>query len=197
MGLSNLEHGTYEMFKQGKCRCDGCRFAQQERRRLIKREYKRRRYQENPEIQREATRRWQEKNREYSVIKAREWNTKNREQYNANMRAWREKNKEKVAANNKKWREENPGGRKIYDHRRRDAAIKNGKFKITVREWNRMIARYNGCCAYCGSSEKITMDHVVPLSRGGRHSIGNVLPACFSCNVRKNAKFIVEWKKVS
>lgn len=39
------------------------------------------------------------------------------------------------------------------------------------------------------------MDHVVPLSRGGRHSIGNILPACESCNLSKHASYLVEWRR--
>jgi len=39
------------------------------------------------------------------------------------------------------------------------------------------------------------MDHVVPLIRGGRHSVGNIIPACRSCNSSKGGKFIIEWKK--
>jgi 5-methylcytosine-specific restriction endonuclease McrA len=37
-------------------------------------------------------------------------------------------------------------------------------------------------------------DHVYPLSRGGSHGIGNVLPVCRPCNLSKGAKFLIEWK---
>jgi 5-methylcytosine-specific restriction endonuclease McrA len=183
MGLSNyLEHGTYEMFKQGKCRCDDCRFAQQERRRLQKLEYGRRQYAENPEKQREATRRWREKNPGHSVEKAREWNVANRERYNANMKAWRANNKDKVAQAN----------RNTKALRR-----KAERCVVTAKDWSRLIDRHRGCCAYCGVKEKLTVEHVVPISRGGRHSIGNLLPVCMTCNVTKNSRLLIEWKVAS
>ena len=47
-------------------------------------------------------------------------------------------------------------------------------------------------CAYCDSLAS-TIDHVVPLSRGGTHYEGNLAPACRSCNSRKHRRFIAEW----
>jgi 5-methylcytosine-specific restriction endonuclease McrA len=38
------------------------------------------------------------------------------------------------------------------------------------------------------------MDHVVPLSRRGRHSIGNVVLACPACNNSKGRRYLVEWR---
>ncbi len=52
--------------------------------------------------------------------------------------------------------------------------------------WQRRIAR--GVCAYCGDSfapRELTMDHVVPVARGGRSVRGNVVAACKDCNNRK------------
>ncbi|MGH2534073.1 MAG: HNH endonuclease [Thermomicrobiales bacterium] len=43
-------------------------------------------------------------------------------------------------------------------------------------------------CAYCGVDGKLTMDHGVSLSKGGRHTISNIVPACQSCNSRKHTK---------
>lgn len=48
-------------------------------------------------------------------------------------------------------------------------------------------------CAYCGGPGG-TVDHVVPLSRGGQHTEGNLVPACRSCNSSKADKLLVEWR---
>ncbi|HAT1242480.1 TPA: HNH endonuclease [Corynebacterium striatum] len=42
----------------------------------------------------------------------------------------------------------------------------------------------------------MTLDHVVPLSRGGKNTIGNALPACQSCNSSKHSKLLAEWKYI-
>jgi len=48
-------------------------------------------------------------------------------------------------------------------------------------------------CAYCGSTEKLTLDHVVALSKGGAHAESNLLVACKSCNSSKGVKPVAEW----
>jgi len=52
-------------------------------------------------------------------------------------------------------------------------------------EWVEVVAFYGGLCAYCEEAAWGHVDHVVPLSRGGADSIGNAVPACQSCNLRK------------
>lgn len=57
---------------------------------------------------------------------------------------------------------------------------------VTRLEWVSILQRYNMSCAYCGvSGVKLTVDHVVALSRGGRHEPSNVVPACRACNSAK------------
>ena len=71
-----------------------------------------------------------------------------------------------------------------------------GSVGVASREWRRLVRRYRHSCAYCGGNQGgIHMDHVIPLSRGGRHAIGNVLPACQACNLSKGAKLVAEWKR--
>lgn len=64
-----------------------------------------------------------------------------------------------------------------------------------ANDWLRLVNRYHHCCAYCGKyAECIEQDHVIPRVRGGKHTIGNLLPACPSCNRHKNSSLLVEWK---
>ena len=52
--------------------------------------------------------------------------------------------------------------------------------------WQRRVQR--GICAYCSKPtppRELTLDHVVPVARGGRSIRGNVVPACKECNNRK------------
>jgi 5-methylcytosine-specific restriction endonuclease McrA len=62
--------------------------------------------------------------------------------------------------------------------------------------WKRRIAE--GVCFYCRrrmARAALTMDHVVPLGRGGRSVRGNVVPACKDCNTRKKSLLPVEWQE--
>ena len=52
-------------------------------------------------------------------------------------------------------------------------------------------------CYHCGkkvSSQELTMDHLVPLARGGRTGKNNVVPSCKKCNSEKSFKTLVELK---
>lgn len=93
--------------------------------------------------------------------------------------------------------EVNPEKHRLYQAARRERKLSNpGSVGVQERDWRRLVARYRGCCVYCGErSTKLHMDHVIPLSRGGRHAIGNVLPSCKSCNLSKSAKLLAEWRR--
>ena len=60
--------------------------------------------------------------------------------------------------------------------------------------WKNRIAK--GVCHYCGMiflPEELTLDHLVPIIRGGKSSRGNVVPACKECNNRKKYLLPLEW----
>jgi hypothetical protein len=79
--------------------------------------------------------------------------------------------------------------------RRRALKVGADVREVTDKDWERLCAQYHNECAYCGRKLKLTQDHVMPLDRGGRHSIGNLVPACKRCNTKKANKTLVEWKK--
>ncbi len=58
-----------------------------------------------------------------------------------------------------------------------------------------IIAKTKGKCAYCGKKRrKMHMDHIIPISKGGRHIIDNLILACAKCNLSKHAKLLKDWK---
>ena len=62
--------------------------------------------------------------------------------------------------------------------------------------WKNRIAK--GVCHYCGgtySSDELTMDHLVPVIRGGKSARGNVVPACKECNNKKKHMLPIEWEE--
>ena len=71
------------------------------------------------------------------------------------------------------------------NHKARRRSVEN-EGRVTEAEWKAIIARFNDSCAYCRADDlKLTMDHVIPLSKGGRHCADNVVPACQPCNSAK------------
>lgn len=78
--------------------------------------------------------------------------------------------------------------------RRRKGQLRAEALLFTARDWRRLCARYRHRCAYCGAAGPLQREHVIPLARGGRHSIGNILPACAPCNGRKKTKLLAEFR---
>ena len=65
---------------------------------------------------------------------------------------------------------------------------------FTKQQWLDKLNYYNYHCAYCLSeSPFLTIDHIVPIARGGRHADENIAPACGSCNSRKAARTPLEF----
>ena len=123
---------------------------------------------ENPGMGAAATRRWQENNPE----KVKEWYEKTRDIRNLQQRTRRKNNPDLFAQNDKKRRA-----------RKRNAPVCD----LTTEEWEFIKKLYDYRCAYCGKKMKrLTQDHITPLSKGGSHTMVNIVPACRSCNSKKH-----------
>jgi 5-methylcytosine-specific restriction endonuclease McrA len=62
------------------------------------------------------------------------------------------------------------------------------------RWWQNRLAR--GICHYgTFPPDELTMDHLVPVTRGGKSTPGNVVPACRDCNSRKKYLLPIEWEE--
>jgi len=87
----------------------------------------------------------------------------------------------------RKYRREHPEWAAAVKHRRRVAESSSGHF--TAREWAAVKVRQNHQCAACGKSApeiKLTVDHIIPISKGGSNNIDNIQGLCRSCNSRKH-----------
>ena len=79
-----------------------------------------------------------------------------------------------------------------------EAVIRTEKAKARAlrktRWWQQKTA--SGTCWYCGEKvgfKNLTMDHIIPLSRGGRSTKDNLVPCCKACNTKKKNALPVEW----
>jgi 5-methylcytosine-specific restriction endonuclease McrA len=85
-------------------------------------------------------------------------------------------------------------GRRYYSSLRRARMRKANKEKISLEALEKHIDFLGRKCVYCGGPYE-HLDHVVPLSRGGAHSLDNLVPSCAHCNLTKSKKiYPTEWK---
>ncbi len=79
-----------------------------------------------------------------------------------------------------------------------DIAIEKGKARKLRNSswWSRK--RSTGRCNYCRKifpPDELTMDHIIPLSRGGTSEKFNLVPACKECNSKKRYLLPAEWEE--
>lgn len=127
-----------------------------------------------------------------------EWRATHRDEANkrrmAHYRANKEHHQEVVKRNRLRRRLENPEGerakrkhnRKAAKARRRRIVTSQVEPQITLSEWRCLVQVWKCRCAYCGRRRKLTQDHFTPLSKGGEHTLSNIVPACMPCNQLKS-----------
>lgn len=128
---------------------------------------------------------------------------KNKKEMYARNKRWAQANPEKLYLYQKQkspemkreihknWASKNREHLRSYAMERRARQKNNGTYDILPKHIKRL---YMSSCLYCGSSENITADHVIPINKGGVHSIGNLVPACSKCNSSKHDHTIMEWR---
>lgn len=141
-----------------------------------RKEYNKKWYQENPGKAKAARDNWRSNNYDKAIASSRNWRSKNLDAARQASRNWSGLNKDK---------------RNAYENSRRTRMLSNGVYVISYKEIKKL---YTSPCFYCGSLFDITIDHIVPISKGGHHSIGNLASACKSCNSSKKDKLLIQWK---
>ena len=100
-----------------------------------------------------------------------------------------------AAEQSRRWARENPDAKRAKDARRRArkaaATVEDFSAADLATSWDE---RGLYACVYCGGPAEHA-DHVVPLSRGGAHVVGNLVPACAKCNTSKSARTLPEWRR--
>jgi 5-methylcytosine-specific restriction endonuclease McrA len=142
-------------------------------------------------IRAERTRAWTQENPEY----VKRWAAKNGDLRLAASRRSYRRHRAMRRAEHRAWEARNPWSAILRATRRRLRKLDNSSgLVVTPRDIRRLVGRFQGRCAYCGvRPEKLHIDHVVPIAKGGRHSIGNLLPACKTCNLSKHATLLAVW----
>jgi hypothetical protein len=100
-----------------------------------------------------------------------------------------EKYRARHARNLKKYRAKYPERHRHLNNQRRVRKLNNGG-SFTLQEWLDLCVRYQHKCLCCKQEKVLSIDHVLPLSKGGRNDIANIQPLCIRCNSSKGAKTI-------
>lgn len=67
---------------------------------------------------------------------------------------------------------------------------------FTLSEYKETLKTFGNSCAYCGSKENLSRDHIIPISKGGKSDVHNIIPACMRCNSSKSNMDFQKWFKV-
>lgn len=164
-------------------------------------EYKRAYYQSNKEKERAKRRTNYQQHKDDYIRRAKSSQSQNKEQRKEYMRRYMKENVEKYRDRIRAWAREYYSRPDVkakviaYQRMHKNARRVIEGSKATTKEFSALVKLFNGHCAYCNKpTDKPTVDHIIPVAKGGRGHIFNLLPACSSCNKRKSARmdFITE-----
>jgi 5-methylcytosine-specific restriction endonuclease McrA len=84
------------------------------------------------------------------------------------------------------------GSKQVRAARKRKKRMARVLHDLTDAQWDALKASWGGC-AYCGADGSLQKDCLQAISRGGRYTLGNVVPACGSCNASKCNAEVTGW----
>lgn len=168
------------------------------------RENKRRFRQENPDLIKEWDRQFRERHPGYGrkffnpeknrircrdryYAKREECNSKNRENYYRNWEARRQQ---------ARIYRQTPQGRLVKQRSQaRRRALKRSTRLVPYRtsDLKQLFEKFDHACTYCGKPNANSLDHFIPIDKGGPDCLGNIVPSCISCNCSKSTKDALEW----
>ena len=131
----------------------------------------------------------------------REWKKAHKKQRAEESKSWAQAHPEYRREIGIKWRADHPDYGKNWQKNNRDkvrnysltrkARIAGNGGNLTVEEWQAILDFYGHRCLCCRRDDvKLTIDHVIPIFHGGKHTADNVQPLCGPCNSRKKDKHI-------
>ena len=80
----------------------------------------------------------------------------------------------------------------VSEHIRLTQGDRERRWKVPPVSRREVFRRDQHICQYCGNTKRLTIDHVIPRSKGGTHTWDNVVTACESCNSAKGDRLLHE-----
>lgn len=144
--------------------------------------------------------------------KKKEWYGNNRDKVIARVRRNYRENKARILLRGREYYRRNASRIKIrtknyrsrpevrqrslfWQFSRREKLKQVHRVGCTLAQVDTRFAEFENRCAYCLSPENLTVDHFIPIDRGGSDCLGNYVPACKSCNSSKHNKDPLDWYK--
>ena len=166
--------GSTERYKSGKCKS-------------CVQEYDRQYYENNANKKRESSQRWKKANTEKHRKSTSQWYKANKDRKRECDRLNYQKNPRKVLDRNQRWREANLDKFRASNHRRRVHKLNNISEPY---DFKAICIHYDNRCVRCGEEKPLTVDHILPVSKGGPDIAENIQPLCKSCNSSKGIQHI-------
>lgn len=173
-----------------------------EEKRKFDRERKIRIRNKNPELYRQIQKRSRLKHREKRISESAKWYRNNKARQAKYMREYGRKyylaNKDKIKWKHRIWAKNNRTRLNARDAFRKASELKATLGNpVLIRRWMIEVkSKPFSRCHWCGTKvdgKEVEFDHVIALSRGGSHSIGNLCSSCPECNRSKSNRIIADW----
>jgi len=152
-----------------------------------------RNYYKNRAKKLEYARQYVQQNRAKVTQYKREYYLANVEKYHIAHVEYYKTHRQEIINRVLRWRKENPdklrANARTSVHRRRARLSQSGG-SHSMEEFEELCAKHGNRCLCCDESKPLTIDHIVPISRGGTNDIDNIQPLCLSCNCKKSDKII-------
>ena len=134
---------------------------------------------------------WKANNKDRLTTATRKYEECHREQRALAAREHRKNYPDKVALSQKQWHAENYAKVRGYVDVRRLRIIDATEGDVSVKE---LLESWDGLCGICGKAvtNKYHIDHIVPLSKGGKHAQSNLQVTHPRCNLVKGSKLIIK-----
>ena len=147
-------------------------------------------YSKNPDLWKNWCKRWRAENREKTNANNRASYERNKKQRNATAKKWRDNNKERMSELQRMWRK-TPKWRahmrsQNYRYRQKYGHLRD-KMNLSLKQWTQLMEDYDWKCVQCGHWDR-TVDHIIPISKGGTSERSNLQVLCNKCNWIKSDK---------
>ena len=160
-------------------------------------EYRKQYYEENKEEIKEKNKQYKNEHKEYYSEYMKQYYEENKEEIKIQRKKYYKENKEYCQEYMKQYHKENPHISFNATSKRRERLENQGR-GITKEQWYEMMCWFDWCCAYSGEyisgdNNNRTIDHIIPISKGGLNEPWNCVSMLKSYNISKFTNNMEEW----